>query len=80
MKKALLITLLIAVWSHAQDSLRVNFLVNLGINASYVSGAACQKYEPHRYPGLHMAFTVERKNKFSDYVGIEIAYEKRGGS
>lgn len=79
MKKILFISFLLVGVLKAQDSSKFNFVINLGLNAAYVSGAACQKYEPHRYPGLHFSFAMERENQFSDFAGIEIAYEGRGG-
>ncbi len=63
----------------AQDFSKFDFVVNFGINASYVGGTSCQKYEPHRYPELHFGLAIEKENKFSDFGGIEISFEGRGG-
>lgn len=80
MKQLLLSLLLFFSLVNAQDSSNVDFLVSFGINSSYVAGQGCQgKYEPHRRPGLHLSFAFERENRFSDYAGIEVAFEMRGG-
>ena len=79
MKRTYILLILSIAFLQAQDSLKFDFVVNLGINASYVEGVACQKYEPHRYPGFQFGLAIEKENKFSDFGGIEISFEGRGG-